>query len=159
LVYWQHSPSFAAIMRLSPIILGAGAFLAYRLVTKGYGISTLNYYIQKLSLSWDGATPILYITLGIQNPSSASMEVRSFSGNLYANDYLVGNVSTFRLTEIKANSQTFFVVAARLSILGIVSDLINIINGQSSLQQTLKLTGTLNVDGVPVPVSLTYKIF
>lgn len=142
-------------MKANPIVVVGLGYLLLQVANKAYGAKQLNYFIAKVSWTF----PTLFITIGVQNPSSADFTIRSFTGTLFANDDEVANVSSFNLTRIKSNAQTFFVVAVRLSLLETGMHLWEILNGAGGISQTLKLTGTVNVENVPVPVSLTYKLF
>jgi hypothetical protein len=135
--------------------LGAGAWY---LMQQKKALDILNYYIASVGLTFDGVQPILTLHIGVQNVSNASFTINSFVGNLTANDKTLGTASSFIPILIGASSQTTFPVQIRLNLIGITSDIIAILNGQSGLQQTIKLQGYVNASGLVAPVELTYKI-
>jgi hypothetical protein len=104
-----------------------------------------------------GLMPVVYFTVVVQNTGGSDLLVNSFAGNLYSNDTLVGNVSNFSRVPIVANAATQIPVAAELRLLGIVDELIQAFQTKN-LQKNLKLVGSININGVPVPVSLDYTV-
>lgn len=95
--------------------------------------------------------------LAVQNTSSGDFTMNSMTGNLYANDYFIGNVSSFTPVTIKANGETIVNLSVRMSLLGIVNDIINAFQNNSTTQE-LELSGTINVDNFQVPLNIKYKV-
>lgn len=135
--------------------IGAGAWY---LMQQKKALEILNYFIASVGLTFSGVQPILTLHIGVQNVSNASFTVNSFVGTLTANGNTLGTASSFIPVLISANSQTTFPVQIRLNLIGITSDIVNIINGQSGMQQTVNLKGYVNASGLVAPVDLTYKI-
>lgn len=106
----------------------------------------------------DGFTPILRVNIGIQNPSNQQFVVRSIVGQLQANGENIGNVSTFQATVINPNSEAILPVYVRLNPIGIVTDIIALIQGGGGISQTIRLKGTANVNNTLAPIDVTYKI-
>jgi LEA14-like dessication related protein len=106
-----------------------------------------------------GITPVLDIYIGVQNPTGGTFTVQSVAGKVTANDEYLGDLSSFSLTTVKPNSQTIFISTLRLSLVALAQEVYNAISeGLSTVTFTLKFNGTVNVNGVPVPVSLGYRI-
>lgn len=79
------------------------------------------------------------------------------AGNLYTNSTYVGYVSNFSAIDIPPRSESVIPVAIRLSLLGIVSQLIEgLTNG--SWTQDLELDLKTNVDNLVVPMTIKYKV-
>lgn len=139
-------------------LLAAGALLAYNAFAKGNALQTLNFYPKKVySVSMDGVTPVLKIGLAAQNTSNQSMTLRSIAGNVYCNDILIGNVSSYAATRINANSETILTLNIRLSLLGVVQDILAAFNG-GGWQQKVDIDLLANVDRYQIPVKVSYKI-
>lgn len=83
--------------------------------------------------------------------------MNSFAGNLYANGYLVGNVSNFIPQSILPNSEQLIFLKIRMGILGIVNDIINAWQN-GSFTQNLDFDGRVNVDNLQIQVPLKYSI-
>lgn len=98
------------------------------------------------------------MTLGlvVQNTSNQGFTMHSMAGELYANKYLIGNVSQFEPYQVNANSETVIDIKVRLSLIGIVTDIINAIKNKT-FTHTLQLDSTANIDNLQVPVQLEYK--
>ena len=143
---------------MNKILLIAGAGLAYWFYTQKKAIGLLNYYIHGVDIDFDGLSPILKLDIGIQNPSNSSFQVRDFVGNLTANGNNIGTMSSFIPLEVPPASQVVYPVYVRMNPIGIVEDIINLLQSKSGISQTINLSGFVNASGVVAPISLTYKI-
>lgn len=108
-------------------------------------------------LQFDGATPVVTVTLLVQNPTNTSFVFRSFAASAYSNDTLVGNVSNFTPVAVGPNSEGIMPLTIRLLLITAANDVISIIQTKH-VKRTLKLEGTINANGVPVPVTLNYEM-
>lgn len=147
------------------LLFGAIGFLAYSFIAKKNAASRLQFYVSKVALRFSGITPILDIILAVQNPTQQNLKVGSILGELYINGNYAANISGFQLTDIKSFGVSYFPISARLSISGVVSQIIDIINGlssgagiQSLANQVLTFKGTVNAEGVSVPLNFNYKV-
>lgn len=140
------------------LVVPAGLLL-YKGAAVVYNATRLNFFIAKLVPRFQGLTPVLDIYIGVQNPTGGTFEINSITGNVYVDENFLGNLSSFTLIQIKPNAQTVFVATLRLSLIGVVQEVWNAIQtGLSTVSFTLKFNGTVNVNGVPVPAILSYKI-
>lgn len=145
-------------MKSKDILLGAGIFIAWLVYSQKKAIGLLNYFISGVAITFEGITPIMRLSIGVQNVSNESFLIKSFVGNLVANGEVIGNVSSFVPMQIPAASQVNYDVYVRMSLVGIVSDIVNVIQKKSGIAQTVTLNGYVNASGLVAPVSLTYKI-
>lgn len=145
-------------MKVKYILIPAGLLIAWLVFAQQKAINLLNYIITGVKLSWDGITPILTVALTIQNVSNEKYTVNSFVGTLTSGGTMIGNVSTFVQTDIPASSQVSLPLQIRLSLIGVVSDLVALINQGSGISQTIVLNGYLNASGILAPINLSYKI-
>ena len=149
---------FVPVIRPQTVFLAAGAVLAYSLFKKGSALSTLNFYPKGVKqVRFDGITPVVTLALAIQNTSGQNMVVRSFAGNLYANGYFLGNASSYTATAIRPNSETIFLINVRMSVIGVVQDIIKAFNAQGPAQ-ALELDAKANVENYQIPIKIKYKI-
>lgn len=164
--FWRDFPrnidcgavKFNPIETTKAIALGAGAFILYSLFRKGYAAGTLNFYPGNIKdLYIENARPVIILGVAAQNTSNQSFTVNSFAGNLYANGYLVGNVSNFTPQTISRNSEKIIDLKIRLGVLGVVNNIIQAWNN-GSFQQDLEFDGYANVDNLQVHVPLKYQI-
>jgi len=145
-------------LKSKDILIGAGIFVAWLVYSQKKAIGLLNYIISGVSISFDGITPIMRLSIGVQNVSNESFLLKSFVGNLTANGFVIGNVSSFVPINIPAASQVNYDVYVRMSLIGVVQDIVNLIQQKSGMAQTVKLDGFVNASGIVAPVSLSYKI-
>lgn len=134
----------------------AGAWFLFG--RKAVAASNLTFYPgQVLNMQFLGATPILTVSVQVQNTSSAQLIVNSFSGNVTSNGTLIGNVYNFSPITILPNSQQMVPVTLQLNATGIVNDIVNIFTSGSSRQQ-LTVNASANVEGIQVPISLNFQV-
>lgn len=146
-------------MKINPIILAPIAYLLFKGGSTLYNASRLNFYVAKIVPRLQGITPVLDIYIGVQNPTGGTFTVQSAVGKVYANDNFLGDLSSFTLTTVKPNQQTMFIASLRMSLVGLAQEIYNAISqGISTVSFNLKFTGTVNVNGVPVPIALGYRI-
>ncbi len=146
-------------MKINPLIAVPIAYFLLKSGSTLYNASRLNFYVAKLVPRLQGITPVLDIYIGVQNPTGGTFTVQSAVGKVYANENYLGDLSSFTLTTVKPNQQTFFVASLRMSLIGLAQEVYNAISqGLSTVSFNLKFNGTVNVNGVPVPIALGYKI-
>ena len=139
------------------VLIGAAAFLLYSFLRKGKALGNLVFHPHSLKdIKFEGITPVMTLGLAVQNTSNQSFTLNSIAGELYANNYLIGNIASFSAQTISPNSEKVIFIKARLSLLGIVTDMINAIKN-GTWTQTLELESTANIDNLQVPVDLKYK--
>lgn len=138
--------------------LTIAAIAGYALLAKKSASGSLVFYPASVrNIKFQGSTPIMTVGLVIQNPTNQKFVVKSLAGNLFANNYLVGNLSSFQTTEILPNSEVILYVEIRLSLISIVNDIIRAFQF-GNFSQDLLLKATANVDNYPVPLTLNYKV-
>lgn len=109
------------------------------------------------NIGFQGITPVLTATLQVQNTSNVDFVISSMAANVYVNNTLIGNVSSFTPTPIPRNSQQLLVMNVQLQLIGLVDDIINAFTG-GSMQQNIVVDGFVNGNNVQVPLNITYKI-
>lgn len=139
-------------------ISAAAGLILWAVYKKINAANALNFYVASVALSFQGVVPVLRFDLGIQNASSTPFNINAVVGNLYANDMLIGNVSSFVPLVIHPTSSVVYPLYVRLSLIGIVTDLVKLFSGGSGLSQTLKFDGHVNESSNSIPLQLAYKI-
>jgi len=143
---------------ITVIAFSAAGLIAYSLLRKSAALGTLNFFPAGVrDLSFDGVTPVITIGLAAQNTSNQNFTMNSIAGNVFANNYFVGNVSSFEPLTIPANKQTIIPIKIRLSLIGIVNDIIRAFQ-TNNISQVLELESFANVDNLQVPINLKYKV-
>jgi hypothetical protein len=107
------------------------------------------------SMAFVNGSPLAYIDVLVQNTSNADLTVHSLAGTVYANGYLVGNISSFQPTSIRRNSESRFPVTIRFNLIGVVNDIIRAFQ-TGSFKQDFVLEGSANVEGFNVPINLKF---
>lgn len=147
-------------MKINPraILLPIAALTAVMLYAQKRASGFLTFYIQGIALAFEGITPILRLNVAVQNPTNEQFVVRSLTGQVFANDEVIGNLSSFVTVYVNPNTQVILPVYVRLNVISIVSDLITLIQNGGGMSQTIKVTGNVNANSIVSPINLTYKI-
>jgi hypothetical protein len=143
---------------LNGILLAGAALIGYNLISKHFAAGTLNFLPGQIkSISF----PVITVGIVIQNTSNQAYTLKSLAGNVYTNAngsiYNIGNVSNFTAQTINPNSQKTIPIDLRLSLIGVVSDIFNLITS-GNFQQDIQLKGFANVDGLQIPLVFNYKL-
>lgn len=148
----------------SIILLSIAAFFGIKMFAKTGAAQRLQFFVQKVNLRFQDFTPIVDIILGIQNPSGESLRIGSIVGELYINGNYAANISGFQLTDIKGLGTSFFPISARLSVSGVVNQIVDLVNGVAGdgltalANQNLLFKGFVNAEGFTTPLNFTYKV-
>lgn len=147
---------------LQALALGLGGLIVYNLFTKSIALGSIKFLSARIvGVQFDGATPILKMVLPAQNTSNQKFNIKSVSGDLYivqsTKNIFVGNVSNFQTQEVLPNAQSDVAFNVRLSLIGVVNDLLNSLS-YGNFKTTLKLDGLVNVDNYQVPLTTTMNV-
>lgn len=139
-----------------------GGVVVYNLLTKSWALNDINFLAGSVrNITFQGATPVAEIGLLAQNTSGQQFNVNSFTGDLYvvqdSKNVYIGNVSSFQEQTILPNSQIELKMFCRLSLLGIVNELIQVFT-YKNFNMRLKLSGVVNVDNYRIPVNTTFNV-
>lgn len=140
------------------ILLIGGAAVAFYYYQKTRAASLITYTINSVALNFSGVTPILKIILNIQNVTGQSITINSMAGFLYVNNQNVGSISNFAETVIAPNSQTAYEITVKMNLIGVVSDLINLITNKAGNQTSIQIVANANIEGVIIPINSKYNI-
>jgi LEA14-like dessication related protein len=140
------------------IALAGAAFLLFFIAPTALAAGTLVFYPGAVTgISLVGSAPILQFTLQVQNTSGTSVTINAFAGNISCNNQLIGNVYNFSPVTIPARSSVALPVTAQLAATSIVNNIIAAFQA-SNTSETISLQGTVNAEGLNIPVSLTFNI-
>lgn len=147
---------------LKVLALSLGGLVVYNLLTKSLALGSIRFLsVRIVGIDFDGATPILKMVVPAQNTSNQKFNVKSVSGDLYVikdnKNIFVGNVSNFSQQSVLPNAQSDVAFDVRLSLIGVVSDLIKSLQW-GNFESTIKLDALVNVDNYQVPVVTTMTI-
>ena len=106
---------------------------------------------------FSGLDPVIEFDLKIQNVTPISFTVNSFAGEIYYQNKYVANISSFYKQTVAANSQTIYKLKAIVSLGGFGTQIVQAIRNKNR-NFAIDLKGSANINGVPVPVQITYKI-
>lgn len=109
--------------------------------------------------SFDGvriANNKLQIKLGLSNPTNASVTINSIVGVLNSKGNDIANVQSFEKVTILPNNKTFINLDVTPSLVGLFTTVKQIVKKGGLKNLNLKFKGTANVNGLPLPIDVTY---
>lgn len=109
--------------------------------------------------SFDGvriANNKLQIKLGLSNPTNASVTINSIVGVLNSKGNDIANVQSFEKVTILPNNKTFISLDVTPSLVGLFTTVKQIVKKGGLKNLNLRFKGTANVNGLPLPIDVTY---
>lgn len=132
-------------------------------IAAGAGILYWLYSRKRLKetalFSFDGvriANNKLQVKLGLSNPTNASVTINSIVGVLNSKGNDIANVSSFEKVTIAPNNKTFISLDVTPSLVGLFTTVKQIVKRGGLKNLNLRFKGTANVNGLPLPIDLTY---
>jgi hypothetical protein len=109
--------------------------------------------------SFDGvriANNKLQIKLGLSNPTNASVTINSIVGVLISKGNDIANVQSFEKVTILPNNKTMISLDVTPSLIGLFTTVKQIVRKGGLKNLNLRFKGTANVNGLPLPIDVTY---
>jgi Late embryogenesis abundant protein len=138
----------------TPLLIGAAAIAAWYFWSRAQALNSLIFIPKGIGVQGGGVSLIV----GIQNPTSAALQLNGLAGSLSINGSAVGNVTDFQPQLIQAGAETDIQLLILPNLFGIAAGVINEIDGKEgtgALQASL--TGTANVNGIALPVNIPFS--
>ena len=135
------------------LLIGAAAIAAWYFWTRTSALNSLIFTPVGLGVQGAGIS----LAVNVANPTDTPLTLSSLAGSLNIQGSAVGNVTDFQPSNIAPNSQTQINLLITPNVFGLAAGVINEIEGNEgsgAIQATLN--GTANVNGIPVPVNLSF---
>lgn len=132
------------------------AFLLFIGLSKGSTVASLNFIATGVSFDFSNVlTPVVGISLLVQNPTSGSLSLLSIAGGFTVNGNPSGNVSFFPGSPvlIAPNSQTQIVINLIMNDASLINSLIDLVQSKGNI--LIGVNATANVGGIPVPLNFS----
>lgn len=144
--------------RLSAVALGVGAIWLLSKSAKASALTRMTFRLVGVSVGGSLLSPELDLQILAQNATDTAVNIQSMTGDVFVNGSKVANLSSFQAFRLQANSETPFSVKARLNLAGSLTQILSILDGVGGTQAVVTIKGTINADGVVVPIDITYKL-
>jgi LEA14-like dessication related protein len=135
------------------LVIGAVAVAAWYFFTRASSLNSLVFVPKGMGVQGIGVN----LVLGVQNPTNNPLTLASLAGSLIVNGAAIGNVSDFQQTTIAANSETDINVLITPNVFGVAAGAIDALEGNETSNISAALQGTANVNGVALPVNVTFS--
>ena len=136
------------------LALGAAA-IAFFYFQRFKKIKNIKAIIRGINFGGSILKPKIFIKLGIQNATSNAGTINSIVGNLYAQNKLIANISSFERVRIEPNAETVIQITAEPALTGIVQNVISSLKDKFTGVK-IKFDGSINVEGNNLPISANY---
>lgn len=136
------------------LFAGVGAYLLYRLQRSSQVARTVQFSFDKLAINLKSRT--LTIVMGILNPASGSVTVRSVVGYIKFNGNDVASIETFQPVTIQGNNRTalnLIVKPQGMGIFNLLLETYKIKKEKGKLSARIEFVGNANIDGVTLPIN------
>lgn len=138
------------------LIVGAiiGAYFIYRLQRSSQVARSVQFSFDKLTVNVKNRT--LVFVMGILNPASGSVTVKSVVGYIRVNGSDIASVETFQPVKVEGNKKSQLNLIIKPQGTGIVSllmDLYKVKKEKGKLSANIQFVGNANVDGVTLPIN------
>lgn len=140
------------------LLLAGAAGAALLLAKKVHGLSQLNFQIPKIAPRLDGLKVYLDVDVLVQNPTDSTGTITAFVLDLIYKGQVVANAAHYTPIQIQEYGNTKIVFPFKLSLFGAGATLWDIISGKLQASAQITLKGTVTVNGIPVPVSITSNV-
>jgi LEA14-like dessication related protein len=135
------------------LLIGAAAIAAWYFFTRSNALNSLIFTPVGLGVQGSGIS----LAVNVANPTNTALSLSSIAGSLNIQGSAVGNVTDFTPQVIQPNSQTTINLLITPNVFGLAAGVINQIDGnEGSGSIQASLSGTANVNGVPIPVNLSF---
>lgn len=128
--------------------------VVFCLICKELAIKRLCYSI----LGYKLKSSLLNIAFLIANPGGRPFLQKSFFGNVYVNDLLIGSVSDCQAMELRPCSTTPVAFQLSMDTCRNKRDAIKILDGSAGISAVVRVRGGVVIDGLELPVNLSYKV-
>lgn len=142
-----------------PYIFGAAAIGAlYYFMRLKKASDTIKVFLSGISIAKPSglALPTLVLKFTIQNPTNVPVNVLGITGDVYANNNFLANVSNLNKVIIQPNAETIYPVEVKASLFDAASTVLSLLKKDSGLTVTAEMN--VNVDDILYPVSINRKI-
>jgi len=145
--------------KLLPFIAIGGAGILLLMLSRGQAAKNLKVYFRDIIIKPKGgiSIPDLIARFNIVNGSNTALKIRSLVGDLSINGNILSSVQALDELLIPANGTTIINVKLETSSFNLVSTLVNLISQKRGF--TAKFEGTINSQGVLIPISQSIRMF
>lgn len=133
-----------------------GGVAVYYILSKTLLAKRLNFLFQDVNFRAKGLNAEINLSFMVQNPANVSATIQAISGNIYINNKVVANVSTFEKQTISPKSESLIKITAKPSVFGAVQIIIDII--KKKFTGAVRFEGSANVDGVLIPIKQSVNV-
>lgn len=134
------------------LLIGGAAFLAWYFWSRANALKSLQFSPVGLGVQGGGVS----LQIEVDNPTAAALFLNGFAGSLNIQGQPVGNVTDFQPQEILPGPNQISLYI-QPNLFGIAAGVINQIDGrEGSNTFQASLTGTANINDIPLPVNLSF---
>jgi hypothetical protein len=137
------------------ILIGVGGFVLYEVTKLKSAANTVQIIFQGIQPQG----PLDYnLQFLIQNVSNTAAQLNALSGTVSINNNVVGNLSNFTPTEIPATSQQVINIDFKPSLIGLSSEIVQLVTQGAGQTLNFAVNGSMNVNGLLLPFNVNNSV-
>lgn len=130
-----------------------GVFMLGKIAT----LKALSFKIKNVRFDSSDSDPLLFLDIGIQNPTARTITVKAISGTVSVDQNNVAKVLQEKKVEILPFNETLYDVPFRIDLTNTIAKIIDLIQNGTS-ETVVRFVGTVNLEGILFPVNVSYKL-
>lgn len=141
------------------LYVGAAAAILLYLLSKKSAATNLKVYFQSVSLKKAKGLvlPTVLATFRVVNPTSSPLTITSIAGDILLNNNFFSSLSQTQSMIVPAQSESLYTVNVKTPALNALYSIVKLFTKKQKI--TVGFEGTVNSDGLLLPISETVTLF
>lgn len=140
-----------------PLLLAGGGIFSVVMIGKIITLKSLSFKVRNLRYDITNPSPLLFLDIGINNPTGRTISVKSVSGTVSVDQENVARVFQDDPVKIIPFNETVFTIPFTIDIANAISKIIDIIQNGTSMT-VVRFIGSVNLEGFLFPVNVSYQL-
>ena len=140
-----------------PFLFAGGGIFTLFMIGKIATLKALSFKIKGVRFNAADSDPLLFLDLGIQNPTSRTITVKSISGTVSVDQNNVARVLQDKSATIYPFNETLYDVPFRIDLTNTITKIIDLIQNGTT-ETVVRFVGSVNLEGILFPVNVSYKL-
>lgn len=140
-----------------PLSLVGGGVFAVWMLGKIATLKALSFKLKNVRFDPVDSDPLLFLDIGIQNPTQRTIAVKSFSGTVSVDQNNVAKVFQDKTMTILPFQETSYPIPFRIDLTNTIAKIIDVIQNGTT-ETVVRFSGSVNLEGILFPVNVSYKL-
>lgn len=140
-----------------PFLLAGGGIFAVVMIGKISTLKALSFKIKGVRFDASDSDPLLFLDIGIQNPTARTITIKAISGTVSVDQNNVARVSQDKTATILPFNETLYTVPFRIDLTNTIQKIVDLIQNGTT-ETVVRFIGSVNLEGILFPVNVSYKL-